>query len=306
MAEKVKGRVKWFSNRKGFGFITPTSDNAPTTDDIFVHQSSIVTEADFRSLRDGFETEFEVVTEDAGFKAVNVTSADGTPCPGPEPRKRRPKKSSSGAKEDEATEDDNGKENGKGGGDRRSKNTGTKPAALAKKEDSWENDLDENVKKALESKSLAINGGRAFLAIGDARIKLGTDGYAALAHSAALLAEGKWTVEPNGVVTITWERVLKLDGDEWAPSTAEAEKEILVSEINLVDDSVKPTEAEETTATLWGEDKTDPKEALEKHNFQMRKMILNAKQAIVRRRRGRGRRSGNKNKGKPESAASTD
>ena len=59
-------------------------------------------------------------------------------------------------------------------------------------------------------------------------------------------------------------------------------------------DSVKPTESTETTATLWGEDKADPKDALEKHGFAMRKMILNADQAIVRRRRGRGRRFGNK------------
>ena len=43
MSEKVKGTVKWFSPRKGFGFIKPTSDNAPTKDDIFVHQQSIVT-----------------------------------------------------------------------------------------------------------------------------------------------------------------------------------------------------------------------------------------------------------------------
>jgi cold shock CspA family protein len=50
MAEKIKGTVKWFSNRKGFGFITPTSDNAPTTEDIFVHQSNIVTEAEYRTL----------------------------------------------------------------------------------------------------------------------------------------------------------------------------------------------------------------------------------------------------------------
>lgn len=50
MAEKIKGTVKWFSNRKGFGFITPTSDNAPSTEDIFVHQSSIVTDADYRTL----------------------------------------------------------------------------------------------------------------------------------------------------------------------------------------------------------------------------------------------------------------
>lgn len=50
MTDKIKGTVKWFSNRKGFGFITPTSENSPTTEDIFVHQSNIVTEAEYRTL----------------------------------------------------------------------------------------------------------------------------------------------------------------------------------------------------------------------------------------------------------------
>jgi cold shock CspA family protein len=50
MTDKIKGTVKWFSNRKGFGFITPSSDNSPTTEDIFVHQSNIVTEAEYRTL----------------------------------------------------------------------------------------------------------------------------------------------------------------------------------------------------------------------------------------------------------------
>jgi cold shock CspA family protein len=50
MATKIKGTVKWFSNKKGFGFITPSSDNAPTKDDIFVHQSNIVSNAEYRTL----------------------------------------------------------------------------------------------------------------------------------------------------------------------------------------------------------------------------------------------------------------
>jgi cold shock CspA family protein len=41
---KIQGKVKWFSIRKGFGFITPSSDNSPTTEDIFFHQTSIVSD----------------------------------------------------------------------------------------------------------------------------------------------------------------------------------------------------------------------------------------------------------------------
>jgi cold shock CspA family protein len=53
MTETIQGKVKWFSNQKGFGFITPTSENSPTTEDIFVHQSNIVTEAEYRTLVSG-------------------------------------------------------------------------------------------------------------------------------------------------------------------------------------------------------------------------------------------------------------
>jgi CspA family cold shock protein len=40
MTEKISGIVKWFSNKKGYGFITPI-EGSPITEDIFVHQSAI-------------------------------------------------------------------------------------------------------------------------------------------------------------------------------------------------------------------------------------------------------------------------
>lgn len=40
--EKITGTVKWFSNKKGFGFLAPISDNSPTKEEIFVHHSSYV------------------------------------------------------------------------------------------------------------------------------------------------------------------------------------------------------------------------------------------------------------------------
>lgn len=40
MTEKVQGSVKWFSNKKGYGFITPV-EGSPISNDIFVHQSAI-------------------------------------------------------------------------------------------------------------------------------------------------------------------------------------------------------------------------------------------------------------------------
>lgn len=208
MADKVEGTVKWFSNRKGFGFITPSSDNAPTKDDIFVHQSNIVTAMDtYRTLKDGFEVQFEVITDTNGkLKAENVTSADGSPCPGPEPRERRKRKKNKASsaergeetagetpaeKSDEADDSkpkDSTDEAPKGKGRRRNNkkkaegkannenNNNGNNAEKPQPKPSWENDLEDSVKESLESRKIKIIAGKAFLAIGDARVKLGNGG----------------------------------------------------------------------------------------------------------------------------------
>ena len=64
---KVKGKVKWFNQRKGFGFIEREGGS-----DIFVHYSDINTDG-FRSLDENQEVEFEVVDDERGEKAKNVT-----------------------------------------------------------------------------------------------------------------------------------------------------------------------------------------------------------------------------------------
>jgi CspA family cold shock protein len=61
------GTVKWFSDEKGFGFITPDEGSK----DLFVHHSSI--EADgYRSLAEGARVEYESEQGDKGPKAINV------------------------------------------------------------------------------------------------------------------------------------------------------------------------------------------------------------------------------------------
>jgi len=62
----LEGTVKWFSDKKGYGFITQDGQ-----DDIFVHYSSIQGEG-FRTLREGEKVEFEMVTGERGMKATNV------------------------------------------------------------------------------------------------------------------------------------------------------------------------------------------------------------------------------------------
>jgi cold shock protein len=64
------GTVKWFSDEKGFGFITPDDGDQ----DLFVHQSAIVSEG-FRTLSEGAKVSFETEAGDKGPRAVNVQQA---------------------------------------------------------------------------------------------------------------------------------------------------------------------------------------------------------------------------------------
>ncbi len=62
-----KGKVKWFNDAKGYGFIEQESGG----DDVFVHFSAIQMEG-FKTLAEGQEVEFEVEKGDKGLHAANV------------------------------------------------------------------------------------------------------------------------------------------------------------------------------------------------------------------------------------------
>jgi CspA family cold shock protein len=63
------GTVKWFSDDKGFGFITPDEGGK----DLFVHHTGIAEEG-FRSLREGARVSFDAQSSEKGPKATNVQS----------------------------------------------------------------------------------------------------------------------------------------------------------------------------------------------------------------------------------------
>ena len=67
MAETKQGTVKWFDNKKGYGFITPSTGGT----DLFVHMSSILMEG-FKTLSEEQRVTYQVGTSDRGPVATNV------------------------------------------------------------------------------------------------------------------------------------------------------------------------------------------------------------------------------------------
>ena len=69
MSDREKGTVKFFNEKKGYGFITKEDGN-----DVFVHFTSIESGVDFKTLKQDQSVEFEIESDDRGDKAVKVTA----------------------------------------------------------------------------------------------------------------------------------------------------------------------------------------------------------------------------------------
>lgn len=68
---RVVGKVKWFSDQKGYGFIARDEST-----DVFVHHTAIVMDG-FRTLRQGEDVAYELLDGDKGPQAVNVEKYEG-------------------------------------------------------------------------------------------------------------------------------------------------------------------------------------------------------------------------------------
>ena len=66
-----RGKVKWFNDAKGYGFIEQEGGG----DDVFVHFSAIQAEG-FRTLREGQDVEFELLTGEKGLNAQKVSRVE--------------------------------------------------------------------------------------------------------------------------------------------------------------------------------------------------------------------------------------
>lgn len=62
----MRGKVKWFNNEKGYGFIQYAD-----LEDIFVHYSAIIKEG-YKTLKEGDVVEFNLIETDKGLQAVDV------------------------------------------------------------------------------------------------------------------------------------------------------------------------------------------------------------------------------------------
>jgi len=271
--ERIQGTVKWFSNRKGFGFIT-----TPEGQDIFVHQSTICSEG-YRTLDENWKVEFSIGHDDEGkAKAEHVTAIGGGPCSGPK-RARRPRRaraSSAGVAEGGEGEGGGASRMGGGGG------SGTGSGFVVREpQPIWHDDLSEDVKLALSDKHIPTSTGTIDVALHDDRIKLGTRGYASMARADGTLAEGTFESDADGVVTLEWQRAVYFtgyaDGSDDGSWTLCPTLSNLVTDIRLTDPDVKAVGLEETMASLMGDHVTDPRPTLEANGFLMRRVVLTTK-----------------------------
>ena len=73
-----KGIVRWFNNKKGYGFLQKESDGK----DIFVHYSAITMEG-YKTLKTNDKVTFDVVDGEKGPQAANVVAVGGSAEPTP-------------------------------------------------------------------------------------------------------------------------------------------------------------------------------------------------------------------------------
>jgi len=250
--EKHQGTAKWFSSKKGFGFITPKDGELNGVSEIFVHQSSIQSGGTFRTLRDGQQVEFVLGNDESSrMKAEKVTAPGGGEI--------KPAGRTSRMKSKKVDNNNNG--------------AGSNRKAIAAK---WHDSLNDDVKAALKEAGVNLSSGTMDVSVGEYRIKLGSRGYASAAGASGVLLEGTFESDVEGNVSLSWEHALVMSDDKscWESSDDPAVAGKYCSSINLKSGAARKVNDGETGATLWGQDAPDPVPMLESNGFKMRRVVL--------------------------------
>lgn len=290
--ERYEGIVKWFSNKKGYGFITSTcpalshvedDSGSPIPSDIFVHQSTILSTG-YRTLDEGWPVEFSIgYDHDGKPKAENVSAPGGGVCTGPRrPRYHRARKTGYG----------------EGDGEAPGSEGAAKPMPI------WHHQLSDKVKDSLHEKNIATVTGTIDIAVGKARIKLGTRSYSSMAHADRILVEGSFQCDTDGNVLFHWKRAIHFVEGSWKmyPPASDTSSDIstdenlvpitnldmgedaskIIREVNLSQDTVHAVKLNENITTLMGETVTDPpRSVFEKGGFEMRRVVLTTKKRVI-------------------------
>jgi len=280
--ERITGTVKWFSNEKGYGFITPdpaavSNSAVAIPEDIFVHQSTIHSEG-FRTLGEGWQVEFCIGQDEHGkVRAEDVTAVGGGPCSGPKRHRQYRRRANVNRTNNHNDNQNNDKHDNHENVTTEKKPVGAtnrrgKPATLM-----WHQHLKDTVKESLDQKEISRQDGTLNIALGDARVKLGIKSYASLVHEDKIIVEGTFSCdeEGEGVIVFDWKRAIEFDSDSESWKVREDIGNV-VSELNLTSDDVKAVEKGETLASLMGGALPDPKSALEEAGFQMRRVSFSA------------------------------
>jgi hypothetical protein len=229
--------------------------------------------------------EFEVGTDENGkLKALNVTAPGGGPCTGPRIRRNRNKNSTKKTTTPAEAEDGN-----KTPREPRKKtspaedNDKKTPREPRKKTPPWHEVLQQDVQNSMRQKAIRTKTGTVDIAFEEQRIKLGTGGYAAMARSDGVLAEGTFTATEHGEISFSWDKAMVFEGSEWKSCGTDG----LLANLDLMNDAVGPVGLDETPEILWGEGMTDPRDALVSNGFQMRQVVLTRGSSKRDSKRGR-------------------
>lgn len=264
---RMQATVKWFSSKKGYGFLIPDASTAPPgldlPEDIFVHQSVISSEG-YRTLYEDWRVEFTLTEDENGKpKAEDVTGVGGGFVSGPKPKRR--------SNQNQIAEEDTVEET-----------TPTTSRGKKTPQAIWHDSLHDSVKAKLDALEIPRTSGTLDISLGDARIKLGSLGYASLADAKKNIAEGTFEsdVEGSGKIALSWAKHIQFHDNEGVWEKVDF-IEGLVTQFDLMDEHVKKVEAHETMETLMGEEVPNPKSTLEAAGFLMRRVLL------VTKKRGR-------------------